>query len=179
VNADQLRHVLRAAASNTGEKVFVVIGSQAILGSHPDAPRTLRRSVESDTYPRQAPDKAILIDGAIGEGSPFHHEFGYYAHGVSPETATLPVGWEDRLVKFEVGDPAGTTGLCLEVHDLAFSKLAAGRDKDLEFVKELLKHRLINRGQVERLIESESRPQTKETLVRNWTISKTRLKAEQ
>lgn len=179
MNADQLRHVLRAAAANTDEKVFVVIGSQAILGSFPDAPRTLRRSVESDTYPQHAPDKAILIDGAIGEGSLFHQEFGYYAHGVAPDTATLPAGWEDRLVKFEVGDPAGTIGLCLELHDLAFSKLAAGRDKDLEFVKELLKHRLINRGSVDRLIEGEAKPQLKETLVRNWTISKARLKTEQ
>lgn len=179
MNADQLRHVLRAAAANTGEKVFVVVGSQAILGSHPDAPRTLRRSIESDTYPQQAPDKSILIDGAIGEGSPFHREFGYYAHGVSPETATLPDGWQERLVRFEVGDGAGTIGLCLELHDLAFSKLAAGRDKDLEFVKELLKHRLVNRGQVERLLDSESRPPIKDALVRNWTISQARLKAEQ
>jgi hypothetical protein len=179
VNADQLRHVLRAAAANTDEKVFVVIGSQAILGSYPDAPRILRKSVESDTYPQQAPDKAIFIDGAIGEGSLFHQEFGYYAHGVAPDTATLPAGWEDRLVKFEVGDPAGTIGLCLELHDLAFSKLAAGRDKDLDFVKELLKHRLVNRGRVDRLIEGEARPQVKEALIRNWTISKARLEAEQ
>jgi hypothetical protein len=179
VNADQLRHVLRAAAANTGEKVFVVIGSQAILGSHPDAPRTLRRSVEGDTYPQQAPDKAILIDGAIGEGSLFHQEFGYYAHGVAPDTAILPAGWEQRLVKFEVGDPAGTIGLCLEIHDLAFSKLAAGRDKDLEFVKDLLKHRLINRGCVDRLIEGDEKPQLKEMLLRNWIISKARLGAEQ
>ena len=179
MNADQLRHVLRAAAANTDEKVFVVIGSQAILGSYPDAPRILRKSVESDTYPQQAPDKAIFIDGAIGEGSLFHQEFGYYAHGVAPDTATLPAGWEDRLVKFEVGDPAGTIGLCLELHDLAFSKLAAGRDKDLDFVKELLKHRLVNRGRVDRLIEGEARPQVKEALIRNWTISKARLEAEQ
>lgn len=82
------------------------------------------------------------------------------------------------MVKFEVGDPAGTIGLCLEIHDLAFSKLAAGRDKDLEFVKDLLKHRLINRGRVDRLIEGDAKPQLKETLIRSWTISKARLGAE-
>ena len=179
MNAEQLRHVLRAAAANTDEKIFVVIGSQAILGSHPDAPRTLRRSVESDTYPQRAPDKAILIDGAIGEGSLFHQEFGYYAHGVAPDTATLPEGWEDRLVEFNVGDLAGTIGLCLEMHDLAFSKLAAGREKDLDFVKELFRHRLINRSGVGRLIEGVAKPQLKETLIRNWTICKARLTAEQ
>ena len=67
------------------------------------------------------------MDGAIGELSPFHHEFGYYAHGVAPETATLPDGWEQRLVELQVNDPHGTIGLCLEKHDLAFSKLAATR----------------------------------------------------
>lgn len=102
MNVEQLRHILRAAADITGENVFVVIGSQAILGSHPDAPRSLRKSIEGDTYPKNRPEKAIEVDGAIGELSPFHFEFGYYAHGVGPETATLPDGWEQRLVELQV-----------------------------------------------------------------------------
>lgn len=171
MNIEQLRHILRAAAGATGEKVFVVIGSQAILGSHPDAPRSLRKSVEGDTYPKKNPAKAIEVDGAIGELSPFHREFGYYAHGVSPETATLPEGWEQRLVELQVNDPAGTIGLCLEKHDLAFSKLAAGREKDIEFVRELLKHRLINRGQLLRLIEAEKNEGLKVRLARNWALA--------
>jgi hypothetical protein len=170
MNVEQLRHILRAAAAVTGENVFVVIGSQAILGSHPDAPKSLRKSVEGDTYPKNHPDKSIEVDGAIGELSPFHQEFGYYAHGVSPETATLPDGWEQRLVELQVNDAAGTVGLCLEKHDLAFSKLAAGREKDIEFILELLKHRLINRGKLLRLIESEKNPELRQLLLRNWTI---------
>ncbi|MCU0777979.1 MAG: hypothetical protein MUF86_09990 [Akkermansiaceae bacterium] len=170
MNAEQLRHILRAAAAVTGEKVFVVIGSQAILGSHPDAPRSLRKSVEGDTYPKNHPHKAIEVDGAIGELSPFHHEFGYYAHGVAPDTATLPDGWEQRLVEFQVNDPSGTIGLCLEKHDLAFSKLAAGREKDIEFIRELLKHRLLNRGKLRRLIDSEKNEGLKQLLNRNLTI---------
>jgi hypothetical protein len=170
MNAEQLRHILRAAAAITGERVFVVIGSQAILGSHPDAPRSLRKSVEGDTYPKNHPEKSIEVDGAIGELSPFHQEFGYYAHGVSPETATLPSGWEQRLVEFPVNDPPGTIGLCLEKHDLAFSKLAAGRKKDIEFIRELLKYRLINRGKLRRLIEAEEDQRLKEVLNHNWTI---------
>lgn len=170
MNAEQLRRLLRAAASVTGEKVFVVIGSQAILASHPDAPRSLRKSVEGDTYPKDRPEKAIEVDGAIGELSPFHQEFGYYAHGVSPETATLPDGWEQRLVELQVNDPVGTIGLCLEKHDLAFSKLAAGREKDIAFILELLKHRLINRGKLRRLINSENNQELRQLLIRNWTI---------
>jgi len=170
MNVENLRHILRAAADCTGERYFIVVGSQAILATFPDAPRTLRKSIEGDTYPRDNPQKAIEIDGAIGEGSRFHQEFGYYAHGVSAETAVVPVGWEERLVEFDVGDAAGTVGLCLEKHDLAFSKIVAGRRKDIDFVGELLKHRLINRGMIERLIASEKREDIKNFVNRNWLI---------
>ena len=37
-----LEHILRASKGATGEKEFIVIGSQAILGPFPDAPRVLR-----------------------------------------------------------------------------------------------------------------------------------------
>ena len=171
MNIEQLRHILRAAAGATGERVFIVIGSQAILGSHPDAPRSLRKSVEGDTYPKNNPAKAVEVDSAIGELSPFHQEFGYYAHGISPETATLPEGWEQRLVELQVNDSHGTIGLCLEKHDLTFSKLADGREKDIEFVRELLKHRLINRGKLLRLVEAEKNEELKDRLTRNWTLT--------
>ncbi len=178
MNKEQLRHLLRAAAGATGETVFVVIGSQAILATHPDAPKTLRKSIEGDTYPKYSPEKAIDIDGAIGEGSMFHQEFGYYAHGVGPETATLPENWEQRVVRLEVEDGRGTVGLCLDVHDIAFSKLAAGREKDTDYVKELLKHKLINRGRIERLMKLEIRAAVKEKVERSWVVSKAKLEAE-
>ena len=37
---------------------------------------------------------------------------------------------------------AGATGWCLEVHDLAISKLVAGREKDLAFLRILLRERM-------------------------------------
>lgn len=39
-------------------------------------------------------------------------------------------------LEIQVNDPLGTIGLCLGKHDLAFSKLAAGREKDIEFIRE-------------------------------------------
>ena len=36
----------------------------------------------------------------------------------------------------------GATGWCLEVHDLAVSKLVAGREKDLAFIAALFRHQL-------------------------------------
>jgi hypothetical protein len=122
----------------------VIIGSQAILGAYPDAPEELLASIEADVFPKDCPANSILIDGAIGERSIFHETFGYYAHGVDETTATLPAGWRERLVRVENENTRGAIGWCLEPHDLAVSKLVAGREKDLTFVAGLLRHRLAN-----------------------------------
>ena len=139
-----LEHVLRAAAALTDERDFVVIGSQAILGQFPEAPEALLVSIEVDLYPRSAPLKSDIIDGAIGELSNFHQTFGYYAHGVDETTATLPAGWETRVVPVHNENTGGATGWCLEVHDLASSKLLAGRDRDLDFVEVLARQHMID-----------------------------------
>jgi hypothetical protein len=150
----EVEHVLRAASEVTKEREFICIGSQALLGQFPDAPRELRVSIELDLYPRHRPEKAELIDGSLGELSAFHQTHRYYAHGVGPKTATLPPGWEDRLVKLTSANTNGAIGWCLEVHDLAFSKLAAGREKDLEFVGGLLHHHLANHGKLSERIDA-------------------------
>ena len=138
-----LEHILRAASAIANEREFVVIGSQAVLGQYPDAPPSLLVSIEVDLYPRHAPEKSDLVDGAIGELSAFHQTFGYYAHGVDETTATLPAGWTDRLVPVTNENTGGATGWCLEVHDLAISKLAAGRERDLEFLRGLLREGMV------------------------------------
>ena len=149
----QLEHVIRAAAAITGAADIVVIGSQALLGQFPDAPADLLVSIEADVFTFRNPEDADLIDGSIGEGSPFHKTFGYYAHGVSEDTAILPTGWKDRLVAVRNENTGHGRGLCLETHDLAVAKLAAGREKDIEFVSSLLRHKLAGA----RLIESRLR----------------------
>jgi hypothetical protein len=126
------------------EREFVVIGSQAVLGQFPNAPDALLVSIEVDVYPRHAPEKSDLIDGAIGELSAFHQTFGYYAHGVDETTATLPSGWEERLVPVHNENTGGATGWCLEIHDLAISKLAAGRERDLDFLQVLVREGMVD-----------------------------------
>ena len=152
MNRAALEHILRAAAAIADERDFVVIGSQAVLGQFPHAPDVLLVSIEADIYPRQAPAKSELIDGAIGELSMFHLTFGYYAHGVDETTATLPSGWSDRLVPLSNANTGGATGWCLEVHDLAVSKLVAGREKDLDFVRVLVRERMVDPALLEERI---------------------------
>lgn len=138
----ELEHIVRAAASITGAQEIVVIGSQAILGQFPTAPAEFLVSREADVFTFRDPEDAEKIDGAIGERTSFHETFGYYAHGVAEETATLPAGWKDRLVRVENENTGGAAGLCLEANDLAVSKLVAGREKDLDFVRAMFRHGL-------------------------------------
>jgi hypothetical protein len=157
VTRQQLEHIIRAAAGTVDVRDIVVIGSQAILGTYPDAPGELTESMEADVFPKDAPERSIVIDGAIGEESLFHQTFGYYAHGVDETTAILPDGWHDRLVRVELAATMGAVGWCLEVHDLAVSKLAAGREKDLNFVGAMLRTNLASADTIRRRLESTPR----------------------
>ena len=59
-------------------------------------------------------------------------------------TARLPDGWRDRLVRYETPNTNGVVAWCLELHDLWLSKAIAGRPKDDEFCRALLKERAVN-----------------------------------
>jgi len=156
LNRLDLEHIIRAAAEIADDDEIIVIGSQAILGSFPDAPKELLVSTEADVYPKNRPDRADLIDGSIGEGSPFHATYGYYAQGVDETTAILPPGWRDRLVPVRNENTRGNTGWCLEPHDLVVSKTIAGREKDLLFLEGAARHRLVDHNRLlARLEETE------------------------
>ncbi len=155
----ELEHLIRAAGAVADDREIVIIGSQSVLGQFPHAPPALLASMEADVYPRNHPERADLIDGAIGEGSHFHEQFGYYAQGVGETTATLPKGWRERLVRVANANTGGSAGLCLEVHDLAISKYAAGREKDLSFTAALARHRMTRKETlVERAAQTKLAP---------------------
>lgn len=145
----QLEHLIRAAAAIANQRRLLVIGSQSILGAYPEAPDELLLSMEADIVPYDDFGLADLIDGSIGEGSPFHETFGYYAQGVDPNTAILPEGWQRRLVVIDTPATGGAVGLCLDPHDLALAKYAAGRDKDTDFVRAMIRHGMLDRDVLE------------------------------
>ena len=53
---DQLEHAIRAACDVAQDSELYVFGSQAILGSFPQAPHELRGSIEVDVQPKNRPD---------------------------------------------------------------------------------------------------------------------------
>lgn len=157
MNREQFDHAIRAAAAVVGVSEVIVIGSQAahasIVGELPEA---AMRSVEADIAIRgdQDGEKADLVDGSIGEASMFHETFGFYAQGVSIETAILPNGWEERLVKYESPGTNGVVAWCLSLEDLFVSKSLAGREKDIEFCRSLLDIGAVNTDLVRSLLET-------------------------
>jgi hypothetical protein len=122
----ELEHLIRAAGAITGADEIMVIGSQA------------------DWFTFRDPKDSDLIDGSIGEGSPFHETFGYDAQGVWEDTATLPAGWCERLIRIQNDNTRNVTALCPDPHDLAVSKLVAGREKDRVFIQEMHRHQMLD-----------------------------------
>lgn len=140
----EIEHLIRAAGAITQSNEIIIIGSQSILGSYPEAPDALLQSREADLIPVQYPERTDLIDGVLGELSPFDETFGYYADGVDKTTAILPEGWESRLVRIANANTNNVVGLFLEPHDLMVSKLFAGREKDIEFVATAIRCNIVD-----------------------------------
>lgn len=162
MNREQLAHVVRAAATITGDGDIVIIGSQAILGAADVdcLPEEATMSMEADIAFLNDSDasKADEVDGAIGELSQFHETFGYYAQGVEISTAVLPVGWEARAEILDRVDSRPGFARCLEPHDLVVSKLVAGRQKDIEFATALIEYEIVSALTLQERAEMLDRP---------------------
>jgi len=174
----QLEHIIRAAGSITNERELLILGSQAILGAIAQPPPELTLSTEADVCPLGDPDKAELISGSIGELSRFQETYGYYAHGLPPTACALPVGWENRLIKIANPNTNGIAGLCLSPLDLACAKLAAGREKDMEFVEAMLTHGLADPAQLAARIEGIPTAEQRAAASKNLTILQNRIRSQ-
>lgn len=148
----QLDHILRVAGDITCQKKFVIVGSQALYGKHPDIADEIRMSAEVDLFAPKKPDATELLN-EIGVDSPFHLTHGFYADPIDEGTATLPKGWKGRLVNLPAGNTGGVQGLCLEPHDLAIAKYVARREKDRVFTGELVRRGLVEREKLLALVE--------------------------
>jgi predicted nucleotidyltransferase len=152
VRSAELFDILRRAAEVSGRTEFVVIGSQAVHGTvrDPDIDAVIR-SPDVDLYPK-ADYTPIVYEELmlqLGQDSDFHVETGHYIEAVSQTLARFPEGWEDRATTMQVGFAhlaAGETPVVVmfpEIHDLAVAKLAIRREKDLEFVYDIVRLGLV------------------------------------
>lgn len=134
---------------------FIVVGAASIIGSNPVPPNGLAVSLDIDLFP--PPDGTAEITKTVtmhfGEGSEFQEENGFYIESVGLWTmlTALP-GWKERLIR--VKTPNGVVGLCLSPLDIAFVKLDAGRDKDIEYVGIMLRAEIVSRRELKEAIDS-------------------------
>ena len=76
-------------------------------------------------------------------------------------------------MKVENENTDGAIGWCLDPHDLAYAKLAARREKDIAFVANLLRHKLVKPSRVGTLIASADAA-LRERLEEAWAICRVR-----
>jgi hypothetical protein len=114
---DQLEHAVRTACQIIGSNEVIVVGSQAILGTYDEAalPAEATMSVEIDILPiaptsTETSRLADLNEGVAGEFSPFEELHGFSIDGVDLDTAILPTGWRDRLVRVQNANAAAPSG---------------------------------------------------------------------
>lgn len=131
---DHLFKLFHEAHRITGHKDYVVVGSLSILGTQDEEalPPEMSMSNDIDSYTKADPLRINDLSAALGEGSAFHKENGYYLDPVSPNLPTLPDGWQDRLTRLNRGK---VSLWFLDPDDAALSKYARSRPNDLRWIR--------------------------------------------
>jgi hypothetical protein len=129
---EDIQQALEAACALSNHHEFVIAGSLSVLGLLKTPPKNMSYSIDIDFYPLRDPGRASDIAAVLGENSDFHERNGYYLDAVSPDLPVLPDGWQDRLVKVEMGQ---ATAYFLDVHDTAVSKYARGAKNDYRWIE--------------------------------------------
>ncbi len=146
---------LDAAARVSGEREFIVAGSQALLGTLSDGPEVLRLSTDIDLFSRTpvSDDVQRLLLKEFGQFSDFIEQHRWEIEPIGPWVmyTALP-GWEERLVKTET--PGGVTGWCISPLDIAYNKAEAARPKDIVYLTGLFQARIVLPGQIKAAMEA-------------------------
>lgn len=139
---EDLRRLFAQARKLGGETDYVVLGSLAALGYSDAVPPRMAMSLDVDAYGKGDPPRIFELAAALGQGSEFEATHGYYLDPISPHVATLPEGWEQRLVRIEL-EP-GLAAWFLEPNDAAVSKYARMEPRDREWIRAGLQARILS-----------------------------------
>lgn len=141
VTRHSIEHVARAVRNISGCKELVVVGSAALIAALGEQrlSAVLRNTEDIDVFALDAKDQQAFADELelIGYGSQFHETHSYFADGVSPYTAMMPVDWLDRASRH----PLPKYDLVLIVpdpNDIAVAKLCAWRERDQLWLAEAI-----------------------------------------
>ncbi|MGC2238745.1 MAG: DUF6036 family nucleotidyltransferase [Pyrinomonadaceae bacterium] len=138
-----LFELVAAIKSVAPEETPVIVGSQAVHLVTNFPPEIVRQSIECDFLLIGGKSETRAeINKKLGVFSKFQIEHGFYADALGLATVILPPNWQDRLQNFE-DENGNVIANVAEIHDIAVSKLIAGREKDFLFLKELFIREII------------------------------------
>lgn len=150
-----------------------VFGSGAVAAMHPGLDARLRRSVDFDFAPvgRNVTSlDARFVEQWAGIDSDFYSEQDFYIDYIDPSLLRcVPPGWQQRVTVVDLAP--GLKGHCLDPHDVAYSKLWAGRPKDIQWVWELLNTGIITMKQLDLLHASNSIPEEDQVKVEKSLVA--------
>jgi hypothetical protein len=165
---DQFLDLLTRAARLFSRTEWIIFGSQAVHALTIRPPAEVLVSVECDIWLADEPAITSRLAAELGKDSQFAKDNGIYADPLPPELPLVPTGWRERLVAHRLGD---VTALCLEIHDLIVTKLAAGRLKDYEFIAAIFLAKLAQAEEVLRRIQTFPDPHTQAVLLARLRIA--------
>lgn len=164
-------HLLRAAASICNVSRLVLVGSGAVIATARHIPARMMLTKEVDLYIDGDDALTDQIAGSIGEGSPFHNHFGYYADSVGPNTAVLPLRWRSRCVIHKVAGH-DVEAVCPSSNDIAVAKMCAFREKDVAWLREALQSGIAKTATMQAYVQEgmpDNAPAPAE-MTRRWSI---------
>lgn len=155
---DDLLHAARSVAEHFSAERVIIVGSQAILLTWPDAPVVMKITPEIDIYPENNRDWEARNPGfeaseeisvLFGEMSQFHERFGFYLDGVDENTARMPPDWLNHAETMEI-DVYGRTAVvvCPSIEDVIVAKLHRLAEKDVTFIKACAEVRPMDRVRI-------------------------------
>ena len=114
----------------------IIVGSQAVHAVASFLPEIVRQSIECDfLFAGGKTETRTEVNKKLGVFSLYQLEHGFYADALGLATVVLPTGWRERLQPLE-DENGNVVAFCAEIHDVAVSKLIAGREKDFLFLNE-------------------------------------------
>lgn len=131
-----LFELIREINEISSEEKPIIVGSQAIHAIAEILPEIAQKSIECDfLFVGGKTETRTEINKKLGVFSNFQLEHGFYADALGLATVVLPTDWQKRLQPL-LDENGEIVAYCAEIHDIAVSKLIAGREKDFQFLKD-------------------------------------------
>jgi hypothetical protein len=157
VRKSDLFELIREINEISLEEKPIIVGSQAIHAVTENLPEIAQKSIECDFLLTSGKSEIRhAINKKLGVFSNFQLKHGYYADALGLATVVLPTDWDKRLQPL-TDNKGEIVAYCAEIHDIAVSKLIAGREKDFRFLNDAFLLEIISTAEFivrVRLIES-------------------------